>query len=212
MSLGSSSWASEVITQRGSGMVDVKPHRITDGELPPDPVVLDKPVLFSADDHVHPEPALIKAALGSKLVQPPEGGRRQDRHREHVEERTDRHGRSNTVLGEQGRAKLLFDNCVSQTGWVQILDVRVIPVDGEVLRRGPGQRDVSPKVHRKGRGRSSPESLVTVAPPGSMICTAASSWPACGGSMYAARQPNMPGNSLTLLALTTLPVAASMSA
>jgi hypothetical protein len=55
-------------------------------------------------------------------------------------------------------------------------------------------------------------SLVTDAPPGSVIRTGGGSWPAWGGSRNRARQLRMFGQSLGLFALTTFPVAASISA
>ena len=114
-------------------------------------------------------------------------------------------------MGEEGRAKLLFDERVSVACWVDILDVGVVLVDGEVIRRGPSQSDVSSK-YADSTPSTSPESLVTDVPSGSVICTGGSSPPDRGGSTKAALQPNRSGNSLTLFALTTLPVSASMSA
>lgn len=90
-------------------------YHVTNGELMTDPTVLDEPILFGGDDQVHPEPALVELALRSKLGQSLEGGRRQDGYRKQVEKQADGHGRRKTDFGEEGRSKLLFDNCVSVT-------------------------------------------------------------------------------------------------
>jgi hypothetical protein len=58
----------------------------------------------------------------------------------------------------------------------------------------------------------SPESLLTDVPSGNAIRTDGSSRPNRGGSTKVAGQPNRSGNGLTLFALTTLPVSASMRA
>src|ERR1700716_2975641 len=59
---------------------------------------------------------------------------------------------------------------------------------------------------------TSPESLLTVVLSGNRICTGGRSPPRRGGSTNAALQSSRLGNSLTLFALTTLPVSLSMSA
>ena len=59
---------------------------------------------------------------------------------------------------------------------------------------------------------TSPESLLTVVPSGNRICTGGKSPPRRGGSTNAALQSSRLGKSLTLFALTTLPVSLSMSA
>ena len=121
-------------------------YRLTDRELEADPIVLDVPTFFDVDDHVHPESTLVEAALGLKLAQLLEGGCRQDGHREQVQERTGGQGGSKTGLGKEGRTKLLLDDRVSVACWVDILDVRVVLVNGELIWRGPSQRDVSSEV------------------------------------------------------------------
>jgi hypothetical protein len=62
----------------GIGRGHAEPYRITDRELAADPIILVEPGTFGGDDHVHPEPALVEAALGPQLAQLFEGGRRQD--------------------------------------------------------------------------------------------------------------------------------------
>jgi hypothetical protein len=57
----------------------VEPCPMPQPEVMTDLVVLDKPRPSGADDHVHAEPARLEAALGPKLVQPRERGRRHDR-------------------------------------------------------------------------------------------------------------------------------------
>src|SRR5712664_2610631 len=59
---------------------------------------------------------------------------------------------------------------------------------------------------------TSPESLLTVVLSGNRICTGGKSPPRRGGSTNAALQSSRLGKSLTLFALTTLPVSLSMSA
>src|SRR5260370_32929798 len=59
---------------------------------------------------------------------------------------------------------------------------------------------------------TSPESLLTVVLSGNRICTGGRSPPRRGGSTNAALQSSRLGKSLTLFALTTLPVSLSMSA
>ena len=61
-------------------------YLVTDREPSSDPFVLDEASFVGTNDNVHPEPALIEAALGLKLVQALEGGCRQDGDREQVEE------------------------------------------------------------------------------------------------------------------------------
>ena len=128
------------------GQGHAKSYRIPDRELLSDPIVLDEATFLGVDDHIHPESSLVEAALGPKLAQLLKGGCRQDGHRKLVHKRTGRQGGRKTGLGEEGRAKLLFYERVSIARWVNILDVGVVLVDGEVLRRGPSQRDVSSEV------------------------------------------------------------------
>src|SRR6266403_1532992 len=59
---------------------------------------------------------------------------------------------------------------------------------------------------------TSPESLLTAVLSGNRICTGGKSPPRRGGSTNAALQSSRLGKSLTLFALTTLPVSLSMSA
>ena len=49
-------------------------------------------------------------------------------------------------MGEEGRAELLFYERVSVARWVDILDVGVVLVDGEVIQRGSSQSDISSEV------------------------------------------------------------------
>jgi hypothetical protein len=95
------------------GKGHAKSYYVTNGEFMTDPTVLDEPILFGGDDQVHPEPALVESALRSKLGQSLEGGRRQDGYRKQVEKQTDGHRGRKTGFGEEGRSKLLFDNCIS---------------------------------------------------------------------------------------------------
>jgi hypothetical protein len=53
------------------------------------PAVLDEPRAFGSDDQIHAEPALLEAALGSKLVQLSERRGRLTEKGEYVEESTD---------------------------------------------------------------------------------------------------------------------------
>jgi hypothetical protein len=128
------------------GQGHAESYRLTDRELLADPNVLDEAIFLGVDDHVHPEPPLVEAALRLKLAQLLKCGCSQDGHWEQVHKRTGGHRGRKTGLGEEGRAKLLFDERVPVACRVDILDVRVVLVDGKVLRRGPSQRDVSSEV------------------------------------------------------------------
>ena len=55
------------------GHHDAQFYPITDHELAAHPVVLNEPGLFRTDDHVHPEPALVEAALRPEFAQSLEG-------------------------------------------------------------------------------------------------------------------------------------------
>ena len=124
----------------------VDSHCITNRELATDPIVLDESSFLGPDDNVHPEPALVKAALGPKFIQLVESGRGQHGQREQIEERTDGNGGGKAGLGEEGRAELLFDDRISISCWFEFLDVRMVHVDGEVFRCGPRQSDISSEV------------------------------------------------------------------
>ena len=50
-------------------------HRVTNREIAADPFVFDEPSFLGMDNHVHSEPALVEAALRSKLGQPIKRGR-----------------------------------------------------------------------------------------------------------------------------------------
>src|SRR5215212_84547 len=124
------------------GQGHAESYRLPDRELEAYPIVLNEPTFFGVDDHVHPEPPLVEAALGPKLAQLLEGRYRQDRHGEQVHKRTDGYGGRKTALGEEGRAELLFYERVSVTRRVEILDIWVVLVDGEVIRGSSSQSDV----------------------------------------------------------------------
>src|SRR5215207_5996423 len=128
------------------GQGHAESYRLTDRELEADPIVLDEAIFFGVDDNVHPEAPLVEAALGPKLAQLLEGGRRQDGHRKQVHKRTGGQRGRKTGLGEEGRAELLFYERVSVARWVDVLDVGMVLVDGEVIRRGPSQGDLSSEV------------------------------------------------------------------
>ena len=119
--------------------------RVTDCDLATYPVVLNEPGFLASDDYVHPEPALVETATGLKAVKLIKRGCSQHRNWEKVKERTDGHGRREASLIEECRPELLFDDGISVACGVRILDVWVILVDSEVIRRRPGQRDVSSK-------------------------------------------------------------------
>ena len=55
-------------------------------------------------------------------------------------------GDSIPEFGEERRSELLRDNRVSVAPRVCALDVGVVLVDGEVIRRNPRQSDISSKV------------------------------------------------------------------
>ena len=80
--------------------LQVFPKDITKAELVTDPAVLHESRSLGLDDHVHPEPALVEAALGPNLVQPRERRGRQDREGKHIKERTDRNRRLHSKLGK----------------------------------------------------------------------------------------------------------------
>src|SRR5262245_21590426 len=103
------------------------------------PVVLDESGSFGFDDHVHTKPALVKAALGAKLVQPRECGRGKERHGKHVKEGPDGNWGVHSKRGEKRRAELLLDYGVSVPTRVCTLYVGVVLIDGEVIGRHRSQ-------------------------------------------------------------------------
>ena len=120
-----------------------EPYGVADGELAADPIVLHEPGFFGVNDDVHAEPALIEPALGLEFTQLLERGRRQDGHREQVEERPD--GRRKPGLSEEA-APSFCSTTVSRwpagstssiSGWYWSMV--------KVLRRSPGQGDISLK-------------------------------------------------------------------
>jgi len=111
-----------------------------------DPAVLNETRLLGSDDQIHAEPALLEAALGPKLVQPRERRGRDDRKGKYVKESTDGDWGLHSEFGEKCRSELLRDNLVSVASRVGALYVRVVLVDGEVIRRNSRQSDISSKV------------------------------------------------------------------
>ena len=50
-------------------MANCDPHLVADRELAPEPLVFDEPGLRGVDEHVHAEPAGVKAALRLELTE-----------------------------------------------------------------------------------------------------------------------------------------------
>lgn len=87
------------------------------------------PILRRVYDDVHPEPALVEAALGPKCLELGEGGGRGHRDGEQVEERTGRNGRHHPCLGEERRAQPRLGDRVAMPFGIEAFDVGVILID-----------------------------------------------------------------------------------